>query len=83
MKKIVFLDSYFVGVFENLLNFCRKTFADNILPKNCKTQICKLIFVENFIKNTNLRIKIQNIYILHTNKFGKDNAKYCSQKTKL
>ena len=37
----------------------------------------------NFIKNTNLRIKIQNIYILHTNKFDKDNAKHCSQKTKL
>ena len=43
--------------------------------KICKIQIYKLIFVENFIKNTNLRIKLQNTYILHTNKFGKDNAK--------
>ena len=37
----------------------------------------------HFIKITNLRIKIQNTYILHTNKFGKDNAKYCLEKNKI
>ena len=48
--------------------------------KICEIQICKLIFVGNFIKNIILRNKIQNTYILHTNKFGKENGKYCSQK---
>ena len=46
-------------------------------------QICKLIFGENFIKNTILQNKIQKTYILRTNKFGEENGKYCSQKTKL
>ena len=34
----------------------------------------------NFIKNIILRNKLQNTYILRTNKFGKENGKHCSQK---
>ena len=42
-----------------------------------------MIFARNFIKNKILRNKIQKTYILHTNKFGEENGKYYSQKTKL
>ena len=52
--------------FETLLNFCGKIFADNVLPKT--------------LRNTILRNKILKTYILHTNKFGKQNGKYCSKK---
>jgi len=72
----------FFGVFffsQNFSQFFSKNYFENF-QKICKIQICKLIFAENFIKNTILRNKIQNTYILRTNKFGKENEKYCSQK---